>query len=233
MKYNFEKYCKDYENIENYQKAKADDFKNWEVHHRLETHNSDGERRLVDITRKELQALGMYWHRPSSELIFLAKSEHRSLHKPSEETKKKIGAAQKGRQCYWKGKNLSEEAKKKISEANKGKQKSVEHKKKISEARKGKCAGEYNPMYGKHHSAEALQKMSDAKKGKHASEETRKKMSESQKGKPKTKEWRKKLGEAHKGNAYVKGKRWYTNGETCTRSFECPPGFIPGRLKRK
>ena len=117
MKY-FELYCKDYENIENYQKAKADDFKNWEVHHRLETHNSDGERRLVDITRKELQALGMYWHRPASELIFMKNSEHQFLHK--------------------KGKPKSEEIKKKMSDAHKGKQFSEETKKKMSEARKGK-----------------------------------------------------------------------------------------------
>ena len=104
MRYNFKYYCKDYENIENYQKAKADDFKNWEVHHRLETHTSDGERRLVDITRRELIALDMYYNRPSSELIFLATSEHRSLHKPSEETKKKIGAAKKGTHWYNNGK---------------------------------------------------------------------------------------------------------------------------------
>ena len=80
MKYRFERYCKDYENIENYEKALADNFKNWEVHHRLETHNSDGERRLVDITADELLALGMYWYRPASELIFLTRSEHRHLH---------------------------------------------------------------------------------------------------------------------------------------------------------
>ena len=29
MKYNFEKFCKDYENIENYEKAKKDNFKGW------------------------------------------------------------------------------------------------------------------------------------------------------------------------------------------------------------
>lgn len=33
--------CKDYENIENYEKAKADNFKNWECHHRLETHKGN------------------------------------------------------------------------------------------------------------------------------------------------------------------------------------------------
>ena len=119
MKY-FEKYCKDYENIENYQKAKADDFKNWEVHHRLETHTSDGERRLVDITADELKALDMYWHRPAEELIFLTIYEHSSLHKPSEETRKKMSDAKKGKKNPNYGKQFSEETKKKLSEAHKG-----------------------------------------------------------------------------------------------------------------
>ena len=50
MKHNFEYYCKNYENIENYDKALKDNFKGWEIHHRLETHNSDGERRLVNVS---------------------------------------------------------------------------------------------------------------------------------------------------------------------------------------
>ena len=104
MKHKFKYYCKDYENIENYQKAAADNFVGWEVHHRLETHNSDGERRLVDISQKELKALGMYWHRPSSELIFLTRSEHRRLH-------------MKGENNPLYGKHRSEETKKKLSEA--------------------------------------------------------------------------------------------------------------------
>ena len=29
-------YCKDYENIENYEKALADNFKGWDCHHRKE-----------------------------------------------------------------------------------------------------------------------------------------------------------------------------------------------------
>ena len=129
MKYNLERYCKDYENIENYEAAKKDSFKGWDCHHRLETHNSDGERRLVDITRKELMVLGMYWHRPAEELIFLTTSEHYILHK--------------------KGKSLSEEAKKKMSESRKGKHFSEEHKNKLSEAHKGKniwtkCTHWYN-----------------------------------------------------------------------------------------
>ena len=131
MKHKFKRYCKDYENIENYEKAKADNFKGWDCHHRLETHTSDGKRRLIDITRGELRALGMYYNRPASELIFMKHGEHASLHKPSEETKKKMSEANKG-------KHLSEETKLKISEANKGKKRSEETRKKISEAKKGK-----------------------------------------------------------------------------------------------
>lgn len=122
MKYNFEKYCKNYQDIENYEKAKADDFIGWNCHHRLETHNSDGGRRLVDITQKELKALNMYYHRPAEELIFLTKSEHNSLHN--------------------KGKHHSEEARRKMSESAKGKKISAESRKKNSEAHKGKKRNE-------------------------------------------------------------------------------------------
>lgn len=232
MKHSFKKYCTEYKNIENFEKAKADNFKGWDCHHRLETHNSDGERRPVDVTAAELIALGMYYNRPASELIFMKHSEHSSLHKPSEETRNKIGAAHKGKQGYWKEKNLSEEVKKKISEANKGKQKSVEHKNKISKAKKGKCTGENNPMYGRRHSVESIQKMSDAKKGKCASEETRKRISETLKGRKFSEEHKKKIGKTKIGNVYVKGSHWYNNGMICIRAKECPEGFTPGRLRK-
>ena len=127
----YKQYCKEYENIENYEKAKADNFKCWCCHHRLETHNSDGERRLVDITRKELIALGMYYNRSASELIFMKRSEHSSLHKPSEETKIKMSVAKKG-------KKISEETKKKMSEVwSYDKHFTIETKNKISELKKG------------------------------------------------------------------------------------------------
>ena len=150
MRYGYKQYCKDYKNIENYQKAKKDNFTGWHCHHRLETHNSDGERRLVDITREELLALGMYYNRPSGELIFLTVEEHTSLHhkgKPgpnkgkkfSEETRRKMSESLKGENHYMYGKRHSEETKKRISKAmkgrpspNKGKHLSVESKKKIS-----------------------------------------------------------------------------------------------------
>ena len=146
----YKQYCKEPEKIENYEKAKADNFKGWECHHRLETHTSDGERRLVDISHNELKALGMYYNRPAEELIFLTTREHSSFRKGkprSEETKKKIGAAKKGHP-------VSEETKKKMSEGNKGKKLSEETKKKMSEANKGKQLSE-----------ETKKKMSAAKKG--------------------------------------------------------------------
>ena len=166
----YKQYCKDYENIENYQLAKKDNFIGWECHHRLETHTPAGIRREVDIPQKELKALGMYYNRPSSELIFLTKSEHSSFNK---------------------GKKRSEETRRKMS-----KPKSEETRRKMSEAKKD----EKNPMYGKRHS-----------------EETKKKM-----------------GAAKKGNTYAKvnrGKHWFNNGKKTKFCFECPPGFVPGRLK--
>lgn len=69
------------EQIDNYELALKDDFKGWTIHHRLETHNSDGELRPVSITADELKALNMYYNRPASELIFLTRSEHMKLHR--------------------------------------------------------------------------------------------------------------------------------------------------------
>ena len=128
------RFCKDIENVENYDKAKADNFIGWDCHHRLETHNSDGERRLVDISKKELIALGMYYDRPAEELIFLKHSEHIALH-------------QKGKQAWNKGKKMSEE-----------------FCRKNSESQKGKRTGSDNPFYGKRHSEETRRKISEAMK---------------------------------------------------------------------
>jgi hypothetical protein len=146
--------CDNIEDVENYELAKADNFRGWICHHRLETHNSDGERRLVDIKKEELIALDMYYHRPAEELIFMTRSEHYTLHK-----------------CH-KDKQHSEETKKHLSEINKGKKLSEETKKKIGEAKKGK-----------HPSEETRRKMSVSLKGHPVSEESRRKTSEFCKGK--------------------------------------------------
>ena len=204
MSHNFEGYCKNYKNIENYDKAKADNFICWCCHHRLETWTSDGERRLVDISAAELKALDMYYNRPSSELIFMKHGEHSILHK--------------------KGRCLSEE-----------------HKKKLSEARKDRYTGENNPMYGKKHSDETLRKMREAKKGKKMSAETRESMSESRKGHLVSEETKKKMREAkqnisaetrRKIGETKKGMRWFNNGKINIRAKECPDGFTPGQLRK-
>ena len=110
--------------------------------------------------------------------------------------------AMKGKPSNMKGKHLSEEAKKKISEAHKGKP---------------------GPNKGKHFSEEHKKKMSKALKGRQFSEETKKKLSEAMKNM--SEETKKKLSEA------AKGKHWYNNGKINKLCYECPPGFVPGRIK--
>lgn len=102
-------FCKDFTEIENYDKAVADTTQKWECHHRLEF-TINGE---VAHTKDELKRLGMYYHRPYFELIFLPAKEHRFLHLSTRDRKdinKKISASLKG-------KSLTEERRKKISEA--------------------------------------------------------------------------------------------------------------------
>ena len=121
-------YCRQPELIENYSKAIADNSEIWACHHRLETHNSNGERRLVDILGTELIALGLYYDRPPEELIFLTQTEHMRLHRI-------------GKPGAMKDKHHSDETKKKMSESHIGKPKSEEHKRKLSEAHKGQRKG--------------------------------------------------------------------------------------------
>lgn len=73
-------FCKNYKEIENYEEAIKSE-KLWDCHHRLETHDSDGNPKLVQLSKKELIALDMYYNRPSEELIFISHREHTKLHK--------------------------------------------------------------------------------------------------------------------------------------------------------
>lgn len=80
----------------------------------------------------------------------------------SEETKRKIGKANKGERNYNYGKHLSEKIRNKISESLKGTIFTEERKKKISESKKG----EKNGMYGKHHTEEWKKQHGKKVKGK-------------------------------------------------------------------
>ena len=163
----YKQYCKEPEKIENYEKAKKDGFVVWHCHHRLETHTSDGKRRDVDITQRELKALRMYYNRLPEELIFLTIKEHKSLHqkgkKRSDETRRKLSEAKKGEKnpnygkpAWNKGKPLSAEHKNRLSEAHKdqipwskGKKFSEEYKKRLRESHKGKNLGNKNALGNK------------------------------------------------------------------------------------
>ena len=125
----------------------------------------------------------------------------------SEETKKKLSEAHKG-------KTHSEESKRKMSEVNKGKTLSEEHKIKLSEAKKGKTFSE-----------ESKRKMSEAHKGKTFSEEHKRKISETNKGRTLSEETRRKMSEARKG------RKWWNDGcGNRKRMLECPgDGWRLGR----
>ena len=127
-------YCMTPELIENYDLAIADKENVWICHHRKEEF----------YTSKELIEMGMYFNVSPEDLVFCRnkkehyKYPHKGFGVLSEEAKKKISEANKGR-------TLSEEWKKKISESlkgkttwNRGKKRSEETKKKLSEAKKGK-----------------------------------------------------------------------------------------------
>ena len=176
------KYCnEDPSLIENYWDAMNDETQLWHCHHRLEIQPNG-----VKVSRNELLRSGMYYNRPANQLIFLTETEHRRIHRVgkflSEDTKRKLSEANKGRQSPNKGKTFSEETRRKmsiarqyisddtrrkLSEANKGRKQSEETKRKISEAQKRRCLHE-----------EIRRKISEAHKGKIVSEETRRKISE-------------------------------------------------------
>ena len=101
-----------------------------------------------------------------------------------------------------KNKRLSEETKRKIGNASRGRKHTEEAKRKMSEARKG----ENSFNYGKHLSEEHKRKISEANKGKRMLEKTKKKLSEINKGHEVTKETRKKISESLKGEKHPKAK---------------------------
>jgi len=118
----------------------------------------------------------------------------------------------------YKHKPLSEEHKRKISEAHKGKKHTAEHNRKTSEGRKGiKFSEETKRRMSKAHrgkklSEEHRKKIGESNMGRIVSKETRRKIGEPKKGKPTwnkgkhlTEEWKRKLSLSHKG---VKSYLW-------------------------
>lgn len=74
----FQAFCieSEWELIENYELAKADNFIGWHCHHRLELHPDYSIRFKADSLKK----LDLYYNRPARELIFLTHAEHSRIH---------------------------------------------------------------------------------------------------------------------------------------------------------
>lgn len=107
---------------------------------------------------------------------------------PSTETRRKIGAA-------FKGKSLPVTHRRKISEAQKGKRHSAESRLKMSDAKKGNKHCE-----GRIISVETRAKMSAAGKGRTQSNATRRRIGDANKGKSRSVETRRKMSDAKKGH---------------------------------
>jgi group I intron endonuclease len=108
------------------------------------------------------------------------------------------------------GGNLGEAVNRKISEA--AKNMSDETRRKMSEIRVKKCLskGENNPMYNHIYSDKTRKKIADSRKGKHHSEETKQKISK-----------------------LHFGRHWFTNGIINRFCYECPDGFLNGKIHFK
>lgn len=120
------------------------------------------------------------------------------------------------------GVKVSEETKKKISEANKGKKLSEEHKAKISKANKNKIVSEITKG-----------KLSKALKGRQFSEETKKKMSKARKGKKMSEETKKKRSKIQSNMVWINrdGKSSCIQRENLDKYLS--EGWIKGRGKLK
>ena len=193
-------------------KKMSDEFKEKCRQNRLGTHHSEEtKRKMSDSSRHLKTTLGFHWYTNGVSNMLCKECPEgfhlgRSVFKPvSLETRQKMSAAHKGEKSHFYGKHQSEQTKEKLRIINTGKHHSEETKRKMSESHKGYVFSEESKL-----------KMSLAKKGK--------------KGKPLSEETKRKLSEALKGKSKGKGLHYYNNGVINVRCYECPEGFVPGRI---
>lgn len=110
--------------IENFEKAFNDLTQVWHCHHRLETHDINGNKISPNLTPKQLKERNLYYKRPPEELIFLTKAEHNRIH------------SERCKSYGFKGHHHTEESKQKNSLSHVGKTQSDEQKQKHSETMK-------------------------------------------------------------------------------------------------
>lgn len=156
---NTKKYCsEDISLIENYDLAILSN-EIYDIHHRLETHDKNGNLLNKSLSAKKLIQMGLYYNRPAEELIFLSHSEHQKLHHSFLEIKTIHSENMK-----YLNKN--------IIKHNKGKRikRTLEHNEKISKSIRS--LNQHNNI----------------------------------------------------------GTHWYNNGVKSIRAFNCPEGYVEGRL---
>ena len=146
-----------------------------------------------EVNKMEIALISLFKSTNREEFGYNLQTGGNTAGKHSEESKKKMSEARKG-------KHLSKEHKNKMSEAHKGKRHSEEHKNKIREAHKGK-----------RHSEETRNKMSEANTGEN----------NYWYGKHLSKEHKNKIGEAKKGEKHPKAKKVYCNGVIFQTAKEC------------
>lgn len=220
----------------------------------------------VGLTQEEAEKIEInliaYYKSNQREYGYNIESGGNSTGKMSDETRKKLSEAMKGRESPNKGKTFgkefrekiskakkgiltgprSEETKRKISEGNKGKIMSEESRNKLSDIQKNKWqdeeyrqnqiekhkwqAGEKHPWFGRHHTEETKEKISNSHKGMPVSESTRKKLSDMNSGvnnpfygRKHSEETRKKISEKKQGsnNAYAKMILQLDKQDNCIR----------------
>lgn len=206
--------------IENYNIAIKDNTQTWHVHHRLETHDEQGNWREQQLTRRQLVEMNLYYRRPPKELIFLSPSEHDSWHKRNiqhtKEYKKRM--SEKIKETH----RCNPEIGQKISLALKGRKYTEEE---YIAHQKG-----YEKLRGRVVSEETKQKQSKAMKGRKHTEEYKHHMSEVYKKVVHTKEWIENSAKVRQGMTYNKTNfSWWTNGVDNYRGAVCPEGYWKGR----
>jgi len=132
----------------------------------------------------------------SPEYNLLLKAGSPLGYRHTEESRRNMSEGQMGRESFWKGKHLSIEHRRKLSEANKGRHPSAEHRRNLSKA-----------LMGHEVTEKTRKKLRMVRKGRRLSAEWRRKISEGLKGRPVSKETRRKMSEAHSGERhYLYGK---------------------------
>jgi len=151
--------CEDPSLIKNYELAINDDTQIWDCHHRLEIDEKKSAQQLKNENR--------YYNRPASELIFLTKSDHWTLHMLNlrDETKILYSKRSSGENnpMHGNGYKITGDKNGMFGKSIKDFMTNEEYnnwKIAISNGTRGKN----NPMYGKNHSEETRKRQSKTKK---------------------------------------------------------------------